>query len=156
MGRKTDDWSREDEDLVMRDDDHGLHRDERRRRRTPDRDRDVAERIEREQMRGRSDFMDTDFRARGTPGDLDNIGRAGFGDEEPFYSGSVRDPGEGLDGYEAEASEDVDLDSLRGGRDEFFRDEEEDIAGLDGGGGNRQWSRSGRRGEHRRDPRNNR
>ncbi len=158
MARKMDpDRDRDiDEDLVMRDDDHGIRREERNARNSlDDRDRGVAQRMEREQMRGRSDFMDTDFRARGAPGDWDNTGR--FDGEEAFFSGSVREQGGGLDGQDASASEDIDLDTLRGGRDQFFQDEDDAGAGLDPGGSSRDaMSREARRREHRRDPRDRR
>lgn len=157
MGRKMDpERDRDvDEDLVMRDDDHGIRREERNAQRpVNDRDRDVAERWEREQMRGRTDFADTDFRARGAPGDWDNTGR--FDGEEAFLSGSVRGQGGGLDGYEGE-SDAIDLDMLRGDRDQFFRDEDEDLGGADLGSRSRGgMSRDARRREHRRDPRDRR
>ncbi len=124
MARKMDpEQSREDEDLVMRDNDHGIRRGERNARHaTNDRDRDVAEVWQREQMRGRGDFADTDFRARGAPGDQDNTGR--IDGEEAFFSGSVGDL-DSLDGAGGE-SEDIDLDTLGSGREQFFRDEEDD------------------------------
>lgn len=157
MGRKLDpERDRDDdEDLVMRDDDHGIRRDERNARRPlDDRDRDVAERWQREQMRGRTDFADTDFRARGAPGDWDNTGRS---DEEAFFSGSVRDQGGALDGSDGGDSQPIDLDTLRGGRDQFFRDEDEDLGGMDLGSRSRGgMSRDARRREHRRDPRDRR
>lgn len=55
-----------------------------------DRDRSGAARWEREQWRGRGDFEDTDFRARGKPWDWDNTGdspAARFGEERRFYAG---------------------------------------------------------------------
>lgn len=158
MARKMDpDRDREiDEDLVMRDDDHGIRREERNARRSlDDRDRGVAQRMQREQMRGRTDFTDTDFRARGAPGDWDNTGR--FDGEEAFFSGSVREQGGGLDGQDAFAAEDIDLEMLPDDRDAFFQDE--DDAATDGALGSRSrgaMSRDARRREHRRDPRDRR
>lgn len=55
-----------------------------------DRDRNGAARWEREEWRGRGDFEDTDFRARGKPWDWDNTGdapAARFGEERRFYAG---------------------------------------------------------------------
>lgn len=69
-------------------------------------------------------------------------GRAGMlDDEDPIYPGSAR--------------EEMDLDTLRGGSDQFFRDEEA-MHDSDAGSGDR-WSRqTRRRSEHPRDARNRR
>lgn len=155
MARKIDenDNRREDEDLVMRDDDHGIRREDRNRQRPMnDRDRDVAQRWEREQLRGRDGFEDTDFRMRGAPGDWDATGR--FDDEEAFYSGSVRDQGGDLAGSDgARDSASADTDTQRGESHAFFRDEEHNLDGSQDAGRSRDWPRDaqGRRDQHRRD-----
>lgn len=89
MGRKWDESdSRREEHLVMRDDDHGIHREERKAHRMSDRDRDIAARfgaIEEEAMEPSGGPLDLDA--------LDEADERFFSDEEALDFGG--DAGEG-------------------------------------------------------------